>query len=276
MRLAALGGLAAGASALTLAPGPALALEDSAPDLGLHSALAYRGVVEAGDLLVLSRYSLPESDWLSYGSGGALVRLLLADEVQQERAPARLGEAITGFYLAAGHGVPVGSDDLTVSLISNPALFEQNSAASEDVQEVNPADLPRSLCESFKNLLLAVEAADTEDAHTTGALVLAGAVTQGGTVMARDAFALALQVLPDCFFVGVEQPEAAFDPNTPALRDELQEDFAEGPLFERLHALFTAWGFESITAPMALVFGGLAVAAIAVKKSAATAMGRVS
>lgn len=126
---------------------PAYALDAQAPESIIPvDAVAYRNLVECGDLLIFYQYQLPadhtedalDPAWAEYGTSGALARLLFNGETQQDRVPPRLGHAMLAHYLEAGHGIPWGSADVRVQLGGNPALFVDLNNASQGVNYSSP------------------------------------------------------------------------------------------------------------------------------------------
>lgn len=241
------------------------AVTTNAPTLTVHSAWAVQDVSVAGDLVVMWRYTLPEATWATATADGAVATL---DEtsVHQTKVPPTLGSALGGFYLSPGHSFTWGAA-ATVELFSNPSLFTNNTSSSESIQYLSTIGLvatstadQAALCTTITGLLLAVEAADTTDSINTNDYVSgSGTPTIAGTEVALTAFSAFTDVLPGCFFVGVEGA-GVFTAGDPDLRDSRNLTVQATDQWARFDAMAAQYGFDDAEIAAALL--GLAVAGL--------------
>ena len=263
---------------LGVLPASALALDAAPPAKALGTdtesgPFAFRNVLVTGDLLVLARYSMPDATpgWQDYGPKGALASLYDATGPLQTRVPPQLGEAITGFYLGAGHGLPWDTGVGEVWLVSNPSLFMANESETASLVFVTTSALILTseadqliLCNTFRTMLTAVENGDATDAIGPGDLVDTTIILGAGTAMAQNAFAAAAQILPNCFIVGIEGSGARFNPNAPGLRTSLEATVEASEWWGRFDTLAGTWGFTDAAMLGTFIWMGLALAVIVV------------
>lgn len=208
------------------ASSPAFAAD--APDLSIGSAKCYRSILEADDLFCLSDYELPVAltdspvspeAWCAelvdttgctdraplypttLETGAAYVTLYDgADILGQSQVP-RIGLALGGTYLAAGHAVTWGNTNITACVESSRTAYDTFTqaclnvlwSAAANTEAAQRADLAQDLLA----LLQGLEALDPF--VETNGYVINSLITSTGRVLALEALSLMDRILIDTF-----------------------------------------------------------------------------
>ena len=242
--------------ALTLflaVPAVAMATLPTAPQTVSDEGIAIRNMLEAGDMVIYSRYDLPITgitpSWASYSADDALVRFNNAGAPVQTRSAPAVDSSLTGFYLAPGHSITWESGTAQIEVMSNPVKFATNTTDSAAIEwfdttgvVIDSSTDQTLVCERITTLLSAVNAASTTLAEN--ALVdTNGNITTLGAQLVVAAFSQALSATPDCYPTGVDTTNIAFDPNSAQLQTDLQTEVEASDAWGRWELLSASWGF---------------------------------
>ncbi len=257
-------------------PAIALASLPTAPQTVSDEGIAIRNILEAGDMVIYSRYDLPITgitpSWASYSADDALIRFNNEGAPVQTRSAPSVDSSLTGFYLPPGHSVSWESATAQIEIMSNPVKFATNTTDSAAIEwfettgvVINSSTDQSLVCERITTLLNAVNAASTT--LEENALVDSnGNITTLGAQLVVAAFSQALSATPDCFPTGVDTTNIAFSPNNPQLQTDLQTEVELSDAWGRWELLSASWGFTDHVKSGSIfwVLFALIIAAVAV------------
>lgn len=235
---------------------PVLAQSATAPPVQMRQAFAYQNVLEQGDAMVTLHYAMPAVDWATYGADAAVLSLQQDGTVFQTRTPGAIGEYVSAFYLAPGHGLVFGSatNTIDVEIESSPTVFSTLSDADLAATQrtttglmVNNATDQNTACTDLLAMSDSVE--ELDPAIDDGDWVQQGQLTIEASAAWTGAFATLPAIVPPCFVSGLEGGMSDFDPNEEQLETQLTDDVEASAAWGRWETLASAYGFGQGVGP---------------------------